>query len=620
MSLDQVHEQLLNNFLQEFGPKEAMNQLARLAGYKTSPVDIHTFLNDTDYLGAFLGEGHIFSIWDDALREIFPNPFHSPCLSIMCGGSIGQGKTTFGCAGFLYDLHKILCLDNPQKFFSLLDFDIILFAVLNATRTLAEDVIMDKLMGWMLHSPFFKPHLVKQAKLRRNNKRATMFPNNIDLDSGSRFDQMMGRHVISFIMDESNFQDRIKDQAKDNFNALMTRMESRFLGKGNTYPAHIWLLSSQSDETGWLSQKMEEARGKSHTRVYEFAIWDALKDKQPCPYGGEKFKVFIGDQIRDPFVISVESDMKGIEEHLIIDVPVEYKERFETDPNVSLRDLAGVGTWTTRKFIPSIELIQECQIRENPVTRTELQLSFYDPEDHIIDYLLFDKIEQVNLPRFIHIDLGITGDRTGLASIRYAGMVTVTKFEKQFQKYVSVKEPIFYVDFILYIKARGGEEVPIGKIKAFLEHLRRRGYKIAGVSMDGYQSIYLRQELALIGFEAEELSVDKKRDAYDNLKNLILESRLNCVKHPILDHELRNLIDTGKKIDHPQPRDKYFKDGSDALAGACWNAFLKIEEVYGLLYSPNEYLDALEKHFKREEESSLLKMFKEGDKVGNIHY
>lgn len=610
-SINPAQLQMVKQLIEVYGYDQTMSALANISGYVASPPSIEKFLFDDDYLGKMLGYNEetgkpkIYSKWRAGLNDIFPNPFHSPYMEIVLSGAIGTGKSTVAVAGSLYDLCKLLHLKNPQGKFKLIDSTIIAYAVINATLTLAKDVLFDQLIEWISESPFFRTMANKSSG-------RTRFPKGIDIIAGSRFDQVMGKAIVGSILDEMNFQNRVSNQAYDNYNSVRARVESRFLGKGGSWPAHMWLVSSKSDESGWLQTHINKMRGIPTVKIFEYPIWDVLKDKGI--YSGEIFKMFIGDKTRDPFIIDRPDQILGISDHLIIDIPIEYKQNFINDPFRSLQDLAGTGTWSSRNFLSSSELIEECQIRENPVTQKIITLDFYDKSQKLIDYIIYHNIDMDSRARFIHIDLGLTSDKTGIAATRFDGFVTLSRFDPQTGQKVKVREPIYYTDWVMAIEAKPGHEVAIYKIKNLLNDLRSRGYPIAKVTMDGYQSVNLRQDLTLLGFEAEELSVDRKKDPYYNLKNAILESRYNGIRHPLFDDELRRLIDGEKKIDHPMDGSK---DLTDAVCGSLWSAYM-VQDQYANVLAPGEYIEAFE-HYLEEDESYYETILRQATSVHEVY-
>jgi len=141
LGLNAAHAQLVSQLVQKHGIKGTMSALSRMAGYVEVPPTISEFVNGADFMGDMLGKG-LYSMWRSVLNDIFPNPFYSPYLEVVFSGAIGTGKTTIAVAGVLYDLCKLSFLESPQEKFKLLKSTIILFAVINATLKLAQDVLI----------------------------------------------------------------------------------------------------------------------------------------------------------------------------------------------------------------------------------------------------------------------------------------------------------------------------------------------------------------------------------------------------------------------------------------------------------------------------------------------
>jgi hypothetical protein len=600
--LNDTKVQLVEQLVSAYGYTHAMSALAKVSGYREAPPTIDEFIHDRDYLGNMLGfdedlgRDRLYPAWKKVLNDVFPNQFYSPYNEVIFSGSIGSGKTTCALAGLLYDLCKITHLAQPQKKFKLLDSTVILFAFMNATLKLSQDVIFSQFTEWIERSAYFRS-LANKAK-----DGSTLFPNRVGVIAGSRFDQTLGRAIVAVLLDEANFHRSVKNQAYDTYNSVKARIDTRFIGKGGILPAHMWLVSSKSDDTGWLQGHIDKSRDIPSSLIVEYPIWEVLKCKNI--YSGKKFKVFIGDKSRDPFLIDRAEQTLGIPDELIIDVPIEYYQNFANDIVRSLQDLAGTGTWSYRNFISSVELIEEAQVRPNPVSKDIITLDFFDQNQRIIDYICYEDIDIDSRPRFIHVDIGLRKDRTGIASVRYDGYVQLKRFDPRTGLTMTSREPIYYVDFVMAIEPRPGHEVPLYKIKQLMTDLRKRNYPIAKITVDGYQSANLRQDLGMLGFEVEEISVDRRKDPYNNLKNIILESRLNCVHHPVLNAELKNLVDTEKKIDHKRDGSK---DVADALAGASWVALQNLD-AFGNTMSSGEYMSAFERYVG-EEESVYEKLF-----------
>jgi hypothetical protein len=424
--------------------------------------------------------------------------------------------------------------------------------------------------------------------MEKAKDKGIMFPKKVTPILASRKNDLLGKAVAGALLSELNDQKTIKDQAADNYNGVLSRQDSRFgtnYAKTGAWAGRIWLDSSRKDSTSFLDVQIDKGRGRRDVRVFDYAQWEvhAFRGR----YSGDTFKVFIGSSTRDPFVLTHASQIIGLDDVLVIDVPVELKQNFESDIYKSLQDLAGKGTWSAHKFIPSSERIGTCMNRNNPVQQEIIHLDFYETHDQLLNYLDPAALKLTNrAPRYIHIDVGLTKDRLGIACCYVAGYVTRKHTNVLDGTIKQTREPVYVFDWLICIEAKAGQEIPFYKIKEFLFLLRSQfGYPIAKISADGYQSRNLRQDLELAGFDSTIESVDRTRDPYDSFKMALLAGRLNLPKHSLLERELKHIMDLGHKIDHPVENpdgSRGSKDLADAACGAAWNAYQALAHQGGV--------------------------------------
>jgi len=577
-----IAQELINRY----GQKEVMESLARMSGYDVVPPTIMEFMTDPYYLGESLvddeGKLSIYPIWQDALKKIYPNQFYSPYKEVIFTGSIGQGKTTIAKIGCVYDACKLLCLKEPHSYLGVGKAKKMVFAFVNATLDLGKNVLLDEIENWFSASPFFREMM---ATAPRN----CQFPKNIDITAGSRGTHVLGADVVSALLSELNFQDKVANQAYDNYTNAKRRIQSRFLGaykRTGSYPGRLWLDSSKKDSASFLDSHIENAYKDPMTIVFDYPIWEVHKHKGI--YSGKTFQVYVGSKARDPFIVTHKGQV-GNDTGNVIDVPIEYEIDFQQDPFNALRDLAGKGTWSSHTFITSHTKIAQALSIVNPVSIDVVQLDFQN-EDRIIDSLLLDQIKPDARPRFIHIDIGLKHDKTGIACTRLDGFAEVKRFNSLTGKYDTTRDPLFKTEWVLAIEPTPGNEVPIYKIKNFMIDLKNNGVPIALVSTDGYQSTNLRQDLILVQFNAELISVDRTKDPYETMKNSLLEGRWTCANHPILEKELQELVDMGKKIDHPKNGSK---DLADSCAGSIYAAYHGIAK-HGANFNVGDFLEVMD--------------------------
>lgn len=589
-----VDEQIIDGLINHYGYNQALKVWAQHAGYVDVPPDIDTFLDDDEFCGTFLGGKQLYPTWREYLRQIFPNPITSPFLEIAVTGCIGGGKSVFCSVGMFYDLFKILHMVQPQRSFGLLPTSPIMIAFINATMALSESVLYNQFIRWIYSSPFFVRQMAKVAILDKNKKK-DLLPWRIDIISGSRARHALGQNVVMAMLDELNFQSQVvKNQASNNYAQLKNRIESRYGGVNPIIAGRLWLASSKTDETGYLEQYLkvlEESNRKAQVEGKDppnlmicKSIWEIKERAYPGTYSDKKFKVFIGDQRRDPFIIARPGDSLGLPDDLVVDVPEDFREHFDRNLVLSLRDFAGVSTWGSYRFMSQESLVRAAARVKNPIYggKDVVVIDFEDEYDQLINSIDIEQLKE-NLknekgqqsPCFIHYDIGITKDATGIAITRSLGEVQVNNRPNNLLTNAMTRDLLLQTVLAIAVKPRPGKEIPLSKLRNFFIHLIERGVLVVGLSADQFQSRELIQEAKKAGLIADTVSVDKTRDPYDYLKDCIHEQRISYPNNQILIREFLNLRDEGKKIDHPISDGNVTievpsKDVADAVAGSVW--------------------------------------------------
>lgn len=565
----------LERNLETLSLTEQMKVYAQYEGYKEVPVSIDQFLDDDYYGGRFWSGDAIYPFWREKLREIYPNPFTSPFEEICVTGAIGIGKTNLALIGTCYDLYKLTLLKDPHKKFGLISTTIIAVALFTSTKDLGGTVLWSQLSDVFSASPYF-------TKILDPQDHGVLFPNKIGIKIGSRFGHALGQAIISGIIDEANFQDRVKNQALDNYNSIKRRMQSRFMQEGGGLPFRLWLISSKTENASFLETHIDKNRKVSKVKVIEAPIWKVHAHKNL--YSGKKFKVFVGDANKDPYVIGIE-----IPDHLddsrIIDVPIEYQREFNDDLLGSLRDIAGYSTTSGLKIFRNKEAIAKVMIVPPAFTADEVVLPFEGNvalKDFLTTYLRSCK--NPTQGRCIHIDTALKGDSMGLAMSHASGIKRVVRLDMSTGEKAVFEENIVLTDFAVAVKAQKGSEIPFFKVREFIIYLRDiLKFNIIMISTDGFQSADMKQLFVKQGFETSLLSVDRTKEQYLALKSSIVEGRSYLPKNAILENELKELEDVGKKIDHPADGSK---DIADAVCGSSWNC-------QDLVHSSQLYTDSM---------------------------
>lgn len=360
-----------------------------------------------------------------------------------------------------------------------------------------------------------------------------------------------------------------KSKIMKTYNAIKIRMQSRFT-KNGVLSAKLFLVSSKKSDQDFIEQYVETVKNDSNTLIVDKAQWDI---KPPGTFSDKRFKIAVGNKkIKSKFV-SKDDDIEALKKqgYEIIEVPLELKRYFERDMERALMDLAGISTSLVSKFI-SYDSVRNCYTRnKNPFSNSIISIGTNDDlliqdffNSELVDERLYTK------PIFIHLDMSLTGDRTGISAVASVGVKE--EFLYIDGEMTPIQELVYAHLFSVGIQCPAGAEISLEKNRQFIYYLKYNlGWNIQGLSMDGYQSADSKQQFIQSGFDARILSLDRTPDGYLYLKASLNEKRIGLLEIEELEKELINLErnNMSGKVDHPVNGSK---DIADSLAGALKNA------------------------------------------------
>lgn len=562
--------------------------------YKENPVSVLEFISNPKYLGQSTNLGRsIYPIWKDKLSELF---LHDEKFLVVLTGSIGTGKTTTSYLGAAYVMYRIMCLKDPWRFFNLADSGKMNITFFNLTKTLSDSRGFQTLQNLLMRSPWF---LERGGLVRGSVDKyldLPLFSYSLASPYAKGFGNV-GEHVVVAVMDEVDSpteSEKQKIRILKAYEATVRRFESRFVIKGTTL-ARFFLVASKQDEMSFIETFIEQMKDSGKTYVADVPLYEAKPTRY---YSGEKFSVKVGDTYTTPCFLNTPEEVKKAEKdgYRVVHIPVEYKEYFERDIVGALRDIAGQSVRGIRrsKLFPSERFINECYdpTKVDPISVQTIEMGLNDDDVNLINYLDFTRLRKhKSEPRFIHGDIGITGDAFGLGCSFVSGW-TVGTVEKGDGTMVTQKVPIIETEWVMRLKAKHEDSIPIYKVRKFVMDLVSLGFNIAKFTIDlKLASEDTIQLLRKAGVNADYLSVDKDIKAYMNFRNLVFEKRWVMHRHSYLHFELKHLeYDRNlQKVDHPETvKDVEFledgdlkdvvmkgsKDLADAVAGSVMSCLL----------------------------------------------
>lgn len=512
--------------------------------YQHKPVDIETFIYDDYFLGQTIGKS-IFPIWVDVLKSIYPSPFMSVFNEVIISACIGAGKTTVSNVGMLYDLYRVLCLKNPQTYFSLMNGTRIVFMIFSTSKLLASGVNFEYLEEFIGLSPYFSKIALMPKGKKSVYDKGIEFPKNVAIEIGSQVRHSLGKAVFGAVIDEANFHSDNTNQAEEIYNGILRRIESRFFSNYHVLNGTLFVVSSPKSQNSFLEERIKKANNIKTSFILEnIPIWEVKKHINN--YCGEYFYVHLGNENEDPHIIEDENeDNIDLTNQEILPVPIEYKDSFIKDLLKSINDVAGRKIGNSFLFIKQKSKIKEAMKLTNICNKSLIELSNSRIDDNIINYFdmsYFDNLPHPEAYRYVHIDLSKNIDRTGISSC-YA--LPLPNHER-----------LYTVEWIVALEGKN-EEIPFEKIVDFLYYLKVfKKVPIKLVSSDSYQGDYLRQRLSIKQLEAEYLSLSIKKNKsmrgfFLTFRDYLLSGKLLLPNHELCLLELSELIEQDSEIVHP---------------------------------------------------------------------
>ena len=560
------------------------------ADYKEVPVDIITFITDRKYLGnawhSSDGKLKLYPFWQEKLKELFPDPYTTKFNNFIESGARGLGKSEIAITCLLYLMYRLMCLKDPHGFLSLKPTEKVAFAFMNITKTLSEEIGVTKFQNTVQMSPWF---MSRGTMTQRDNEPYWNPPSFINIIIGSQSSHVIGQPIYGALFDEISFirnQDieKQKSIAIDMIDTALGGMQTRFIHNGKN-PTLMILASSKRSDKSFLEEHMKKKLSDedSSVLIVDEAVWNV---KPAETYSGETFRVGVGNRFLSSEIIPSEDETslwinKG---YKVIDVPIEFISNFRDNIDRALCDYAGISSSDLTKYISGARLSE--------IKRADYKNAFVKdiievgnaPNDNAqySDFFDLERIDK-NLksrPLFIHLDMSISGDKTGIAGVWILGKRHSSNNES------SSRELYFKLAFSVSVKAPKGYQVSFAKNREFIYWLKEQGFSIRGVSTDTFQNASLAQELLSKGYPYEIVSVDRVNtqshicEPYAYFKNVIYEKRIQIYDSLLLTQEILGLERNGAtgKIDHPDHGRSGSKDMSDAVCGATWNASKHADE------------------------------------------
>ncbi len=474
----------------------------------------------------------------------------------MITGGIGIGKTTVASVVLPYLVHWCLCLKDPQGYFRLLPGSRIAFMQMSTSEKQALEVVFGDIKARIEHSPWFRKYPTD-----KNFRNQIRFPKDLWIIPGDSAETTFeGYNILGGILDEADSHKvtENKDYAEQGYNTIANRISSRFQDRG-----FLLVIGQMKSATGFAARKFLEFKSRTDAYAVRMAIWDSMGRDFYLNAAGE-YESFFYDTHRKQIVPS--NIARTLSSENILEIPSLYLNEFTNNPEKALKDLAGYPPAVGDPFISLVYKIDDAIERWE---KSHEGLPNPCSEKGVFE-AWFLALETV--PRVAHLDIAYSadGDALGLAM---GHVQEVVEIDGEFKPYI-------IIDFVMRLKAPSGGEIFLADVRHKIYDLRdHMKFRLRKVTMDGFQSTDTEQQLRKRRFQTEYVSVDKQLLPYYDLREAIYEDRIEIpplwvslrpgetTKVNIPAKELTELVDNGKKIDHPEGGSK---DVADCLAGVVF--------------------------------------------------
>ena len=459
----------------------------------------------------------------------------------------------------LYLMHRLMCLKNPYQTLNLKPTEQVAFAFMNITKGLAENIGVTKFQNTVQSSPWFMSRgtITGRTNLMWNP------PEFINLIVGSQSSDVIGQAIYYCFFDEISFIKNMdvemqKKKAIDMIDTAVGGMKTRFTNKGKN-PTLLVLASSKRSEKSFLEEHIKKKAETDNlgTLIVDEPVWNV---RPASEYSGKRFWVALGNRFLNSEVLpeditSVELEIWQGKGYKLISVPIEYLANFKEDIDRALCDFAGISSSELTTYISGVRLM-DCVNKEieNPFTKEIIDVGNSSSDTaQYYDFFDMSKVpkELMTRPLYIHMDMSISGDKTGVAGVWIVGKKPPEEGQP------ASKELFFRLAFSVSVRAPKGQQISFEKNRQFIYWLKEKGFNIKGITTDTFQSCDTGQSLKAKNYNYDVLSVDRVSPdhichPYQYFKSTIYDKRIEMFQDHLLIEEITGLernSSTGK-VDH----------------------------------------------------------------------
>lgn len=489
----------------------------------------------------------------------------------------GAGKDLSSTVGVAYIVYKLLCLNDPARYYGKPPGDAIdiMNVAINAQQ--AKTVFFKGFKNKIEKSPWFRNKFRQKVDSIEFDKSITVYSGHSERESHE------GLNLFAAILDEisgfaieSNSGNVLAKTADALYKAFRGTVDSRFPDVGKCV-----LLSFPRYKNDYIWQKYEEAVAEKEVmqKSYTFKIDDDLPD---------------GIKENE---LTIEWDEDHIISYRLPGVFALKRPTWEVNPTRKIEDFKNAF------FADKEDALQRfCCMPPAAVsgyfTNHQKIIDTFNLPPLVVEGESFPPhfVPNPDFEYFMHVDLAQKHDRCALAVAHVESWSVSSLIMGEEDLSANVK-----VDFVYWWTPNKEKTVDFLEVKEFILDAKRRGFDFKLVTFDRWNSLDTMQKLNAAGVQTETLSVAKPH--YDEFKMCMMENRIQGPDIQILRDELMQLRLIKGKVDHPRSGSK---DLADATCGAVYNAItLSTKEL--LNYADVKDLSTISREQQKKESESVIR-------------
>jgi len=173
----------------------------------------------------------------------------------------------------------------------------------------------------------------------------------------------------------------------------------------------------------------------------------------------------------------------------IIRIPIELRQRFDSDPDNFIRDIACIPLEALRPFF-----------RRKGKSEKTVSDTLWNPFDDFALKFRDDFTCTDNFRRYMHIDLAVSRDSVGISMCHASRFITqqISMIKDGREVLEQIKVPFITFDFIGKISAVKGEEIILGDIRELIYMTSRRHFYITLITFDRFNCLHGSTKIKLL--------------------------------------------------------------------------------------------------------------------------